>query len=106
MASQGPTGQTAFPTGTVMAETSGKTIQLLTIQELSTKCRLSIPTIHRLKRLSKIPYFQPAGKGGRVLFPADAIERASSETAEPSSPPTDATPHLSGPSPTWMRFQL
>lgn len=77
--------------------------QLLTVQELSTKCRLSIATIHRLKDQGKIPFYQPAGKGGRLLFPADAIERAAAETTKPSSPPADDRPHLPGPPPTWMR---
>ena len=80
--------------------------QLLTVQELIAKSRLSVATIHRLKKQGKIPYFQPAGKGGRLLFPADAIERAASEAAKPSVPvssPDANRPHLSGPPPTWMR---
>ena len=76
--------------------------QLLTVSEFSAKSRLSVPTIHRLKHQGKIPYFQPAGKGGRLLFPADAIERAA-EAAKLSSPPAENPPHLSGPPPTWMR---
>ena len=48
--------------------------QLVTIEELSEHSRLSIATIHRLKRAGKIPFFQPSGKGGRLLFPANAIE--------------------------------
>lgn len=81
--------------------------QLLTIQELSEKCRLSTSTIHRVKRQGKIPYFQPAGKGGRLLFPPRAIEDAAdaeSVTAPPSSQVPDGTAErLSGPRPAWMQ---
>lgn len=80
--------------------------QLLTLQELIDRSRLSAATIHRLKKLGKIPYLQPAGKGGRLLFPADAIERAACEAAKPASPvssPAGSRPHLSGPPPAWMR---
>jgi excisionase family DNA binding protein len=81
-------------------------IQLLTIQELCAKYRLSISTIHRLKDQGKIPFYQPAGKRGKLLFPLNAIERPTFEEGGPSSPdsrPDNNHPHLSGPSPTWMR---
>jgi len=81
--------------------------QLLTIEELRQKSRLSPSTIHRLKRQGKIPYFQPAGKGGRLLFPPDAVERAVDSvmsTTQPSSQTADETARrLSGPSPAWMQ---
>jgi len=81
--------------------------QLLTIQKLSEKCRLSISTIHRLKRQGKIPCFQPAGKGGRLLFPPDVVERAVdsvSSTTQTSSQTADETARcLSGPRPAWMQ---
>src|SRR5687768_6450886 len=54
--------------------TSGTPLQ--TIHELSRHSRLSVSTLHRLKKAGRLTYFQPAGKGGRLLFPADAIERA------------------------------
>jgi len=87
----------------MVEERPGTSPQLLTVQEFIAKSRLSAATIHRLKDQGKIPYFQPAGKGGRLLFPADAIEQAASEAAKPSSPPDENRPHLSGPPPTWMR---
>ena len=81
--------------------------QLLTTEELSDKCRLSVSAIHRLKREGRIPYLQPAGKGGRLLFPVDAIERACgmvSSTAQPPSETSDETEQpLSGPRPVWMQ---
>ena len=81
--------------------------QLLTIAELSARSRLSLATIHRLKRDGKIPFFQPAGKGGRLLFPSDAIERAGAfqvDTVPPVSTPVPIEPtRLSGPQPKWRR---
>ena len=79
----------------------------LSIRELSARTGLSVPTLHRLKTNGKIPCYQPAGKGGRLLFPANAIERCATATAqeqttlEPSaSEPRD---HLSGRRPNWMQ---
>ena len=81
--------------------------QLLTTKELIETSRLSSSAIYRLKRQGKIPYYQPAGKGGRLLFPADAIERACgmvSSTAQPPSETSDETEQpLSGPRPVWMQ---
>lgn len=82
--------------------------QLLTIQELSARCRLSTSTLHRLKDQGKIPFYQPAGKRGRLLFPLDAIERAAGvgNQPAPASSPADDHPRLSGPPPAWMRPSL
>ncbi len=81
--------------------------QLVTIEELSRHSRLSIATIHRLKRAGKIPFFQPSGKGGRLLFPADAIERSVATTTTTPSPVTRRKPpgRLSGPRPAWRQRQ-
>lgn len=83
----------------------GSCSQLLTVQELSVKSRLSVATIHRLKRQGKIPFYQPAGKRGRVLFPPDAVERAAQATSSSAAkaPGNAGSPsHLSGPRPAWM----
>jgi hypothetical protein len=37
---------------------------------------LSAATVQRYKDGGKIPFFQPAGPGGKLLFPSDAIEAA------------------------------
>jgi hypothetical protein len=91
----------------VVGPSEGQLSQFLTIQELSATGRLSIATIHRLKRQGKIPYFQPADKHGRWLFPADAIERASQAASSPVANHESATAeppmHLSGPCPAWMK---
>ena len=80
---------------------------LLTIKELSERSRLSISTLHRLKSAGKIPFYQPAGKNGRLLFPLDAIERLAiaGNTAGPTNVPTGGRPrgHLSGSRPAWMQ---
>jgi hypothetical protein len=101
-----------------MAAVPNNSAPLLTIVELSRHSRLSIATIHRLKNDGRIRYFQPAGKGGRLLFPADAIEQSGSAVGEAAgaelSPAVDeaagAGPspaagdqRLSGPRPAWMR---
>ena len=81
--------------------------KLLTIKELSVYSRLSSATLHRLKRQGKLPYFQPAGPGGRLLFPPDAIERCAaavvSEQITPSAPAAEPRRHLSGRCPAWMQ---
>ena len=78
--------------------------QLLTLQELCERSRLSPATIHRLKKAGKIPVYQPSGRGGRLLFPADAIERLSVrlESAASAAPSERAAGHLAGPRPNWM----
>lgn len=79
--------------------------KLLGIEELSQRTGLSASTIHRLKNAGRIPFFQPAGKGGRLLFPADAIEQA----AQASEPRTaaiaigDRPTRLSGRPPKWTQ---
>jgi hypothetical protein len=50
----------------------------LTRSELAAKSGLSTSTIHRYKLRWVIPFYQPGGKGARVLFPPDAIEAATS----------------------------
>jgi hypothetical protein len=89
----------------VGGSSDGSCSQLLTVEELSVKSRLSVATIHRLKQQGKIPFYQPAGKRGRVLFPPDAIERtaqATSSSAAKASGNAGNPSHLSGPRPTWM----
>jgi excisionase family DNA binding protein len=80
--------------------------QFLTIEELATKSRLSVGTLRRLKDAGKIPFYQPGGKGGRILFAPDAIERTQPVTPAPSTEvdqTKSASPRLSGPRPGWMR---
>ncbi len=91
----------------------------LDIQQLSTASGLSISTIRRLVRDDRIPHFQPAGKGGKLLFPPDALELTAQGAACPSAQPQSANPgqpeqpeqpgqpgqpgRLSGRVPAWMQ---
>jgi hypothetical protein len=77
----------------------------LTKQELVARSGLSAATIQRYKDQGLIPFFQPGGKGGRILFPPDAIETVHLESAGPIPNSTDARqqklPKLPGPRPRW-----
>lgn len=77
----------------------------LDINELSARTGLSLATLHRLKDRGQIPYYQPSGKGGKLLFPPDAIERVSVARERSHSNPSEAGPrqHLSGRCPAWMQ---
>jgi hypothetical protein len=81
--------------------------QLVDIQTLSARTGLSVSTIRRLKNAGKITCFQPAGKCGKLLFPPDAIERASqsTKTVDQVEQPVEAQSpkRLSGPLPAWMQ---
>jgi predicted DNA-binding transcriptional regulator AlpA len=77
----------------------------LDIDELIVRTGLSRATIWRLKRDGKIPFYQPGGKGGRVVFPEDAIECASRCKTSDSSRDNDehiSSERLPGPRPKWM----
>lgn len=85
----------------------GDSSQLLTIQELSSRSKLSVRTLRRLKDGGRLAFYQPGGKGGVLLFPADAIERAS-PSAECDDivlalPAQNSSENLSGPQPAWKR---
>jgi DNA-binding transcriptional MerR regulator len=70
----------------------------LNIRELSEATGLSETQLRRLAKDRKIPSFQPGGKGGRLFFPQDAIEK--SGQMQPDA--EDAGLPLSGRRPTWM----
>ena len=75
----------------------------LDINELISRTGLSRATIWRLKRDGKIPFFQPAGKGGRVMFPEDAIEHAFAfHTPASVEDNGGSSERLPGPQPGWM----
>jgi hypothetical protein len=71
---------------------------LVTIAELSATSSLSVSTIRRLVFDNRIPFLQPSGKGGKLLFPPDAIESASPAARNGS----DASAQLAGRRPSWM----
>ena len=85
-----------------MAEPQDKK-SYLDIDELIVRTGMSRATIWRLKRDGKIPFFQPAGKGGRVMFPEDAIEHALTGETPDSVKDNGGSPgRLPGPQPRWM----
>lgn len=71
--------------------------QLISIQELSKRSGVPIVTLRRWARAGSIPFFQPGGKNGRLLFPVDAIEASYS-----SDPTSERTTPRAGRRPTWM----
>ena len=89
------------------AESAGPEPQLLTLSEFSAHSRLSPATIHRLKDAGKIPFIQPAGKGGKLLFPINAIELMATPQLDRPSVPAAASGgdgvRLSGPRPKWTQ---
>jgi len=84
--------------------------QLLTLKEFSKAVRLSSSTVHRLKDAGKLPFHQPGGKGGKLLFPVNAIALVTA----PSTPMPNVSAvdrqvggeRLSGPLPKWERDLL
>jgi len=88
------------------APDSSKHRVFLTKQELVARSGLSAATIQRYKDKGRIPFYQPGGKGGRVLFPLDAIEAAHRELANSPAATADAavknTSKLPGPRPRWQ----
>ena len=75
----------------------------LTRRQLAAQTGLSLATIHRLKAEGRIPYHQPAGRNGKVLFPPDALERANEDAGEPTSSSAGGSARPSGPRPRWER---
>jgi excisionase family DNA binding protein len=73
---------------------------LISITELSYTNGLSISTIRRLVRRGQIPFVQPSGKGGKLLFPPDAVERSGLAANASVSPG-----RLAGRPPSWMTEQ-
>jgi len=90
-----------------MNSTNNKSMYL-DADALAARTGLSLSTIHRLKRHGKIRFYQPGGKGTRILFPPNAIEQIK-ESAEVGpedilvGAPMPIQKGLSGPRPTWMK---
>ena len=60
---------------------------LLTIREFSRQSRLSVTQIRRLVKAGRIPFLQPGGRGGKLLFSQDALSAAAGALAAPASSP-------------------
>ena len=73
----------------------------LSINELSVKSSYSVSQLRRLARQGRIPCFQPGGKGGKLLFPPDAIEQCLANDPDANATHKYTKP-LSGRLPAWM----
>ncbi len=73
----------------------------LSIQELSSASGISITQLRRLVHAGRIPVFQPGGKGGKLLFPPDAIEKSAQMYPEPQA----TSVPLAGRPPLWTTRQ-
>jgi hypothetical protein len=62
----------------------------LTKREFVERSGLSPATVQRYVRDGRIPYFQPGGRGGKLLFPPDAIEAAAGSSPAGPAPHADA----------------
>ena len=74
----------------------------LNIDQFQSLTGLSKSTIHRLKDSGQIPFYQPGGKGSRLLFPADAIEQSERLPSVAAATSRTQPGHLSGRQPQWM----
>ena len=70
----------------------------LTVEELSKATTLSVSTLRRRFKEGSIVGFQPGGRGSKILFPIDAIEKIQ---CQPPSIPAHRPP--AGPSARWRR---
>lgn len=73
--------------------------RFVTIEQLSKISSFSVSQLRRLAREGKIPCYQPGGKGGKLLFPPDAIEQS---VAAMTAEKTNKDKPLSGRKPKWM----
>jgi hypothetical protein len=71
----------------------------LTKRELAASTGLSETTLQRYKDGGRIPFFQPAGKGGRLLFPPDAVEAAAARARQEQQATTNEAGHTDQPGP-------
>lgn len=82
-------------------------IEYVNKQELAARTGFSPATIQRLKDRGLIPFYQPGGKGSRVTFPSNAIERlaADEQGGMSSGAPfaEQSRTRIPGPQPRWRR---
>lgn len=83
---------------------AGGAKDFLSIDELSERTGLGVSTLRRLARTGRIPVYQPGGKGGKLLFPPDAIERAGQASESPTDDANDRnSKSLPGRRPNWLK---
>lgn len=81
--------------------------QWISPREAARRLGVSEPTLRRYLRSGHIPFYQPAGKKGRILIPlsrlkADAGPDASEPLPSDVKPQSRSAAGLAGPSPQWM----
>ncbi|MGZ0173050.1 MAG: hypothetical protein ACKVHE_26235 [Planctomycetales bacterium] len=81
------------------SQAESKPEQLLTIKEFSQQSRYSVTQIRRLVNAGRIPFLQPGGRGGRLLFQPGALLSAQ-EPHEPLCAEPKVRP-MSGRKPKW-----
>ena len=94
-------GESAAPTS--RGETNAARTYL-NIQEFARFSGLSVSTVRRLVEAGNIPFYQPGGKGTKVLLRRDALELTHAKSDLPGlsqDPEAAKTPR--GPKPRWMR---
>lgn len=78
--------------------------QYLTLAEFSDASRTAIPTLRRWIREGILPVLQPAGRGGKILVRASALEAvAKSVIPEIKQAPPAESKQLPGRKPAWLR---
>ena len=74
----------------------------LSREELAAATGLSLATIARYRAAGRLPFSQPAGKRGRVLFPREILSTLTSVGVAPQSSISAQRPTLAGPKPKWL----
>ena len=70
----------------------------ISLQELVASCPFSESQIRRFVKDEKIPFQQPGGENGKLIFPEDALEQLVHSTSH-----NENIDSLSGPEPKWKR---
>jgi hypothetical protein len=72
------------------------------IQQLSQRSGRAVSSLRRDVRKGKLEAFQPGGRGGKLLFRSDAIQRCKAVAVEAQSATPHSPGHLPGRRPAWM----
>lgn len=88
----------------------------VTSGELISRTKISLSTLHRYVKQGRLPYFQPGGKGAKLLFPPNAVEIAATAmggaahrdapTSAEATSTSAALTKLPGPRPRWQNPQV
>jgi hypothetical protein len=78
--------------------------ELIDIKELSARTNRSVSSLHRDVRKGRLQAFQPAGRGGKLMFSSDVLSLFPPAAGGSDSPSQrgPASQRLSGRRPTWM----